>query len=98
MKGSDIVEMIINIGGEPLKIDVPFNEQNIVRDAERDVKHFIDRLKKTWPDTSDKNIFAMAIFQYAKWCHQLVKIQEEAESLLNDCSHNIDNILTQAID
>ena len=83
MKGSDKVEMTINIGGELIKLDVPFNDQNNVRDAERDVKLFIDKYKKNWPDYSDKNILAMVAYQYAKWYRQLLNIQSEALEITN---------------
>lgn len=92
MKGSDIVEMTINIGGELIKLDVPFDEQNDVRDAENELKEFIDRLRKSWPTNSDRNILAMAAYQYAKWCQQLMKIQEEATDIAIEKCRVIDNL------
>lgn len=78
MKGSDKVAMTLNIGGELIKLDVKFDDQNIVRDAEREVKLYMEKLRKAWPDNSDKNILAMAAFQFANWYLRLLKIQEEA--------------------
>ena len=95
MKGSDKVDMTINISGELIKINVPFDEQNDVRDTERDLKHYIEKLRNAWPDNSDKNILAMAAYQYAKWCRNLVKIQEETIELISDKCQSIDKILEQ---
>ena len=78
MKGSDKVAMTLNIGGELIKLDVKFDDQNIVRDAEREVKLYLERLRKAWPDNSDRNLLAMAAYQFASWYLQLLKIQEEA--------------------
>lgn len=87
MKGSDKVAMTLNIGGELIKLDVKFDDQNIVRDAEREVKIYLERLRKAWPDYSDKNLLAMAAYQFANWYLQLLKIQEDAiEQTRRKCS------------
>lgn len=93
MKGSDFVKMTINIGGELIKLDVPFNQQLEVRDTEREVKNYIDRLKKTWPDNSDRNILAMAAFQFAKWAYQMVKKQEQASEIITLKKLEIDRLI-----
>ena len=90
MKGSDKVDMTINIGGEILKIDVKFDDQNRVRDAEREVKNYIDKIKKDWPDSSDRTLIAMAAFQFANRYHQLLDIQENAIELANLLCNHID--------
>lgn len=88
MKGSDLVKMNINIGGEILRLDVDFNHQNEVRDAEREVRSYMDKLKKSWPDASDRTLLAMAAYQFAEWYLKLNKIQTEAiDSLKEKCRH-----------
>ena len=84
MKGSDKVEMTINIVGELIKLNVDFDEQNSVRDAEAAVRIYFDKLKKSWPDNSDKNILAMVAYQFAKSYHQIVKQQEIALEIINN--------------
>lgn len=93
MKGSDKIEMSINIGGELIKLDVGFDDQNNVRDAEREVRRYLDRLKSLWPGESDKKIFAMAAYQFANWYHQLLKIQEEANDIINSKSNQIEEFI-----
>ena len=91
MKGSDIIGMTIDIGGELINLDVDFDEQNSVRDTERAIKLYIDRMKKAWPEKSDRNILAMATFQFARSYHKLIKIQEEALEATNRNINQIDN-------
>lgn len=83
MKGSDKVKMSINIGGEIINLDVGFDDQNNVRDAEREVKLYIEKLRKAWPENSDRKIIAMAAYQFAKWYHRLLKIQNEALEIVD---------------
>ena len=94
MKGSDIVKMTINIGGELIKLDVDFDDQLDVRDTERDIKQYIDHLKKAWPDNSDRKILAMALYQYARWCRQLKDIQENALVITTQKASQIDDALS----
>ena len=91
MKGSDLVEMTINIGGEPIKLNVKFDDQIAVRDAEREVKNYIDKMRKSRMEASDRELLAMAAFQFAKWYHQLIKIQESAIDFVNQKCQQIDN-------
>lgn len=91
MKGSDSVDITVNIGGELFKIKVNFNEQDLMRDAERDVKQYIDKLKKSWNDVSDRKILAMTAFHFANWYHKLLKIQEETYDLVRLKCQQLDN-------
>lgn len=92
MKRSDNVLMTINLGGELIELDVKFDEQNEVRDAEREVKLFIDRMKKQMHENSDRKLLAMAAFQFAKWYLQLIKIQNDAIEIADLKCHEIEDI------
>ena len=95
MKGSDKIEMTIKISGENIKLDVNFNEQNDVRDAERNVINLLDKLRHAWPDFSEKKLLAMTAFQFANWYHKLIKIQEEALEMTSLKSHQIKEALEE---
>ena len=97
MKGSDKVEMTINIVGELIKLNVDFDEQYSVRDAENAVKIYFDRLKKSWPNNSDKNLLAMVAYQFAKSYHQIIRQQEKAIDLINDINKQIDEISLEEV-
>lgn len=93
MKGSDKVKMTLNIAGELISLDVEFDEQNSVRDVERDLKSYIDRMRKNWPQISDRQILARTAYQYAKWYHRLLNIQQEAINLSDNAILAVDNHL-----
>ena len=92
MKGSDKVEMTLNIGGEIIKLlDVEFDDQDNVRNAERAVKQYIQRRRANTPDLTDRELLALAAYEFAKSYHHLLKIQEEAIELAHQKTAQIDN-------
>lgn len=86
MNGSDKVEMTINIGGEFLKLSTTYDQQSMVKDAVSAVKQFCTKLRKNWPDCNDRQILAMAAYQFAFWHRELEKMQEEALELTEKTS------------
>ncbi|MCH5240821.1 MAG: cell division protein ZapA [Muribaculaceae bacterium] len=91
MKGADNVRMNINIGGELLQLDVKFDDQTEVRNAEREIKLYIERLRNTWNDASDRKLLAMAAFQFASWYIKLSNIQKNAIEMINLKSKQIED-------
>ncbi|MCH5229822.1 MAG: cell division protein ZapA [Muribaculaceae bacterium] len=98
MKGSDKIKMTVNIAGELIKLDVRFDDQNSVRDAEREVKLYIDSLKKKWPEISDRKLLAMALYQYAHWNLKLLEIQDQVLDITDNKCKQIDKAVTQQDD
>lgn len=94
-KGDDNIELTLNICGELFKLNVPFDQQSDARLAERDVKLLCDSYSKKWPTKSERNILAMAAFQFARWYRQLLESQENALDMINSKCREIDNSLSQ---
>ena len=92
MKGSDKIDMTINIEGEFLKISVDAHKQSTVTEASSAVKRFCSRLRKNWPDCTDRQILAMAAYQFAFWHRELEKIQDQALEMTAYASHLIDQL------
>ena len=90
MKGSDNIDMNINIGGELIKLDVKFDDQLHIREAEREIKLYIERLRNTRPEASERRILAMTAFQFASWYIKLLKIQQDAMDIANLKSKQIE--------
>ena len=84
--------MSINIGGEIIKLNVKFDDQNDVRDAEREVKLYIEDLRKRKEEASDRELLAMAAFQFADWYLKLMKIQKDALELVHRKSVQLENM------
>lgn len=97
MKGSEFVDMNINIAGEIIKLQVKFDDQIFVREAERNVKGFIDRQRKACPEASNYELIAMAAYQYAFWYQQLLNIQNQAIDIVNLKTIQIDKLATDEI-
>lgn len=97
MKGSDSVKMTLNIGGEFIELDVDFDDQINVRNTERALKNHIDHLRKQWPDKSDRNILAMAAYQFANWFRRLKNELDEAQELAQAESARIINCLEDSL-
>lgn len=93
MKSSDKIEMTINICGELITLHAEFDDQNNVRDAERAVKSYMERLKTKMPQNSDRNLLAFTAYQFAKSYHQLLKIQQETVDMAKTKAKQIDEFL-----
>lgn len=85
--------MTLHIGNELIQVDVDFDQQYKVREAERDVKIFCERKRKEWPEASDAHILAMAAYQFAKWYRQLLDEQNDAIELARSKCNEIDKSL-----
>lgn len=94
MKGSDKVKMTINIGSESLVLTAGFNEQDTVREAESAVKLYYNKLKRDWPDSSERQILAMAAYQFSFWLKELQNIQKEAEKISYEQARIIEQSLS----
>lgn len=97
MKGSDKVQMTINIGGEFLTLKAAFDEQDLVRDAEAAVRQFFNKYRREWPDSSDRQILAMAAYQFSFWHQELLKIQNEAMEMAVADKNAIANALNPGL-
>lgn len=94
MNDSDNIKMTINIGGEHLQLSVPFNRQDVVRDAEKSASRLYDSWRKKWPSRSDKEILAMIAYQFASYYIELLSRYENAASLAENCNQRLSEIIS----
>lgn len=92
MTGTEKIKMTINIGGERVKLEVPFDSQNDVRDAEKKADNLYKELRIKYPSRSDANLLAMVAFTLSSDCLELFKINSEAMSLAKNCEKSISDI------
>lgn len=92
MTDSDNIKMTINIGGEHLKLTVPFSRQDAVRDAEKAVSQLFEAWRAKWPSRSDKEILAMVAYQFASFYQELLARQEAAAAIVGECSELLDSL------
>lgn len=86
------IKMEINIAGEHLKLSVPFDEQNLVRDTEHEAGALYDSWRRRFPHKKVAEILAMMVYQYASRYHSVL---DETEKLrlslekLNDLAESL---------
>ncbi|MDE6576789.1 MAG: cell division protein ZapA [Muribaculaceae bacterium] len=93
MNETDKVKMTINIGGEHLQVAVPFNRQDVVRDAEKAVAQLIDAWKLKWPKHSDSRLLAMAAYQFAISYQDLLALHQEAAERAGECDSLLEALI-----
>lgn len=95
MTESDRVKMTINIGGERLELeDVAFNDQNLVRDTEKDIKIFFDEYRRQRPTYTSSKILAMITYRYASRVRQLDAMLDRLSAISETCDANLDAIIS----
>lgn len=82
------INIEVKIAEERVAFRIPFSEQDAVRMIESEIRLKIKELMKKYPAKSQKEILAMATYNYASAYYYLSKQREkeieEAEKLLDD--------------
>lgn len=85
--------MEINIGGEPIKITVPFQNQELTRSVEDEINSLFAAWRRSFPKRSEKGLLAMMVYQYASYYKELTIKYQEATRKAEECLGNMDDIL-----
>ena len=82
------INIEVKIAEERVALRIPFSEQDAVRMIESEIRLLIKELMKKYPAKSQKEILAMATYNYASAYYYLAKQREmeieEADKLLED--------------
>lgn len=84
--------MEINIGGQNVRLTVPFLKQDFVRDTETEIGKLFSSLRKKFPRKDERELLAMIIYQYASYYRELLFRHEEALRLAKDCEERLGRI------
>lgn len=95
MNDSDKIKMEINIAGEHIQLSAPFNRQDLVRDAEREINELFSSLKQRFITKSDREILAMIAYQYASYYQELLSRYRLAAESLQQSTDDLDAILSR---
>lgn len=71
MKDQEKINIDINIGGEPIKLTVPFDKQDFTRDVESEVNNLFNTWRRRFPNRTEKGLMAMMLYQYASYYKEL---------------------------
>lgn len=76
--------MEIVIAGEHLKLSVPFSDQDMVRDTEKEIGELYDSWRRRFPAKSVDELLAMMVYQYASRYHLMITERESLEKSLSE--------------
>lgn len=93
MKNQEKINMEINIGGEPIKLTVPFQNQELTRSVEEEINNLYAAWRRSFPKRSDKGLLAMMVYQYASHYKELTIRYQEASKKAEECLGKLDDIL-----
>lgn len=85
MNDQEKINMEINIGGESIKLTVPFRNQELTRSVEEEINKLFDTWRKTFPKRSEKGLLAMIAYQYASFYKELTLKYQEALEKAEEC-------------
>lgn len=93
MKEKDNVQMHINIAGERINLNVAFDTQDDVREAEENVCKLYNKWRRQFPKRSDKELLAMISYQFAYYYLTLGKRYERAAQAAAGLENSLDELL-----
>ncbi len=85
MKDREKINIDINIGGEPLKLTVPFGKQDFTRDVELEVNNLFATWRRRFPNKTEKGLMAMMLYQYASYYKELTEKYHEGVLKAEEC-------------
>lgn len=85
MKGLEKINIDIKIGGEPIKLQIPFENQDFVREVEAEVNSLYVSCREDFPSRTDKSLMAMMVYKYASLYKDLTRKYQEAVKSAEHC-------------
>lgn len=95
MNDSDNIKMYLNIGGQRISLNVPFDRQDFVRDVELDVDGLYRKWRLAFPAKPDREILAMVAYQYASFYAEQKDRYDKAADRVRECLRDIEADLAE---
>ncbi|MDE5842948.1 MAG: cell division protein ZapA [Muribaculaceae bacterium] len=89
----DNVTIEIIIAGEPIKLLVPFDQQDKVRECERQVNALYSDWRARFPRKTPFELLAMIAYQYASYYQEMTERYDRITESLRLTSESLDDIL-----
>ena len=93
MKDQEKINMEINIGGEPIMVTVPFQNQELTRSVEEEINKLFSAWRNKFQKRSDKGILAMMVYQYASYYRELATKHQKAMQKAGNCLEKLEDVL-----
>ena len=93
MKDQEKINMEINIGGEPIELTVPFQDQELTRNVEEEINKLFAAWRRSFPKRSEKGLLAMMVYRYASYYKELTIKYQDATRKAEECLGSLDDML-----
>lgn len=93
MKDQEKINMEINIGGEPIELAVPFQDQEFTRSVEEEINNLFAVWRRSFPKRSEKGLLAMMVYRYASYYKELTIKYQDAVRKAGECLGSLDDML-----
>lgn len=90
------IQIEIIIAGEPIKLTVPYSQQESARKCESDINALYSEWRAKFPRKTHSELMAMIAYQYASFFQGLSERYAALTSLLRDTSESLDEILANS--
>ncbi|MBD5217367.1 MAG: cell division protein ZapA [Bacteroidales bacterium] len=98
MKNTDKIKMQVSIAGVPVSLNVPFDEQDAVRETEQGIADLYNNWRIRFPNKSLETLLAMIAYQYASYYHSIMASNAALSQTIRDSIDVIDSTLEQKAD
>lgn len=89
----DNVKIEINIAGQSVRLSVPYEKQESVRDCEKAINSLFSEWRHKFPKKTHSEIMAMIAYQYASYYQELSARYEILANGIESISESLDNHL-----
>lgn len=93
MADSEKVNIQINIAGENLPLSVAADQQDLVRETEKNINGLYDDWRRRYPRRTPTQLLAMMAYQYASYYLALTRRDHRAAAELRQLEQEIDSLL-----
>lgn len=93
MNTEDNIKIQVMVAGTPLTLTVPFDEQDFVRDTEKDIQDLYKTWSTRFSSASKDTLLAMMVYQYASYYHALIRQNDDIADSLRLAIDDIDSAL-----
>lgn len=92
-KDQEEINIELNIAGEPIRLTVPFEDQELNRTIEDEINRLYSQWRHSFPNRSEKALLAMMLYRYASYYKNLTLKYQQARQFALECINDADAIL-----
>ena len=92
-KDQEEINIELHIAGEPIRLTVPFQDQELTRSIEDEINHLYLQWRHSFPNRSEKALLAMMRYRYASYYKNLTLKYQQASRLALECLKDAEAIL-----